>query len=206
MGEIAENPKFSRKLAGILAADIADYSALMSSDEARTVRDLKAHQAVVLPMIAEHSGRIIDTAGDGILAEFASVVNAVEFAVAIQKTMAERNTTVDPARRLQFRIGVNLGDVIHDDARVYDDGVNIAARLEAIAEPGGICLSGEASGRYKEDCRSPQSTSATSSSRTLSSQYVSTASTPHLHRALSRQDRHSAFPTSHRSPSFPSPT
>jgi adenylate cyclase len=149
MAENPENPKFSRKLAAILAADIAGYSALMGSDEARTVRDLKAHQAFILPMIAEHSGRIIDTAGDGILAEFASVVNAVECAVAIQKTMAERNATVDPAHRMQFWIGINLGDVIHDDARVYGDGVNVAARLEAIAEPGGICLSGEAYGQVQ---------------------------------------------------------
>ncbi len=132
-----------RRLAAILAADIAGYSALMGADEARTVRDLKAHQAVVLPMIGEHGGRIIDTAGDGILAEFGSVVNAVECAVAIQKTMAERNATVEADRQMQFRIGINLGDVIHDEARVYGDGVNIAARLEGIAEPGGICISGD---------------------------------------------------------------
>src|ERR1700681_4269674 len=107
-----------RRLAAILAADIAGYSALMGADEGLTVRDLKVHQAVVLPMIKEHGGRVIDTAGDGILAEFGSVVNAVECAGAFQKTMAERNTNVDPARRMQFRIGVNLGDVIHDEARV----------------------------------------------------------------------------------------
>ena len=131
----------SRKLAAILAADIAGYSALMGADEPRTVRDLKGHQAVVLPMIGEHSGRIIDTAGDGILAEFASVVNALECAVAIQTTMAERNATVAPERRMQFRIGVNLGDVIYDEARIYGDGINIAARLEGIAEPGGVFIS-----------------------------------------------------------------
>jgi adenylate cyclase len=138
------NAKIDRRLAAILAADIGGYSALMGSDEARTVRDLKAHQAVVLPMIREHGGRIIDTAGDGILAEFGSVVNAVECAVVVQKTMAERNVTVDAERQMQFRIGINLGDVIHDDARVYGDGVNIAARLEGIAEPGGICVSSAA--------------------------------------------------------------
>src|ERR1700741_86806 len=135
--EGTENPKFARKLAAILAADIAGYSALMGSDEERTVRDLKGHQAVILPRIASHGGRIIDTAGDGILAEFASVVNAVECAVAIQKIMAERNAAADPARRMQFRIGVNIGDVIYDEARIYGDGINIAARLEGIAEPGG---------------------------------------------------------------------
>jgi adenylate cyclase len=134
----------SRRLAAILAADIAGYSALMGADEARTVRDLKGHQAAVLPMVGRFGGRIIDTAGDGILAEFASVVNAVECALALQKTMAERNSAVEQARRMQFRIGVNLGDVIYDEARIYGDGVNVAARLEGIAEPGGICLSEDA--------------------------------------------------------------
>jgi adenylate cyclase len=138
------NPKTSRKLAAILAADIAGYSALMGADEARTVRDLKGHQAVILPMISDHGGRVIDTAGDGILAEFGSVVNAVECAVAVQKVIAERNADIPPDRRMQFRIGVNLGDVIHDEARVYGDGVNIAARLESIAEPGDICISDDA--------------------------------------------------------------
>ena len=113
----------------------------MGADEEATIHDLKAHQAVVLPMIGEHGGRIIDTAGDGVLAEFASVLNAVKCAVAVQKTMAERNANVDSAGRMQFRIGVNQGDVVFDDARVYGDGVNVAARLEAIAEPGGICIS-----------------------------------------------------------------
>ena len=108
-----------------------------------------------MPLVGEHGGRIIDTAGDGILAEFASVVNAVECAVAIQKTMAERNAGTNPERRMQFRIGVNLGDVIHDEQRVYGDGVNIAARLEAIAEPGGICLSGEAFGQVQRRLQLP---------------------------------------------------
>src|SRR5437899_150073 len=107
------NAKVQRRLAAILAADIAGYSALMGSDEARTVRDLKAHQTIILPMVGDHSGRIIDTAGDGILAEFASIVNAVECAVAIQKVVAERNSAVEADRRMQFRIGINLGDVIH---------------------------------------------------------------------------------------------
>src|SRR5882762_3850688 len=102
----------SRRLAAILAADIAGYSALMGADEERTVRDLKGHQAVVLPMIGTHGGRVIDTAGDGILAEFASVLNAVKCAVAVQEVMAERNATIDPLRRMQFRIGINQGDLI----------------------------------------------------------------------------------------------
>jgi class 3 adenylate cyclase/pimeloyl-ACP methyl ester carboxylesterase len=131
----------ARRLAAILAADIAGYSALMGADEARTVSDLKGHQAVVLPMVGEFSGRIIDTAGDGIMAEFASVVNAVECAVAIQRTMTERNGSVEPTRRMQYRIGINLGDVIYDEHRIFGDGINVAARLEGIAERGGICIS-----------------------------------------------------------------
>ena len=133
----------SRRLAAILAADIAGYSALMGSDEARTVSDLKGHQAVVLPMVGEFGGRVIDTAGDGILAEFPSVFNAVECAVAIQRTMVERNAAIEPGRRMEFRIGVNLGDVIYDNDQIFGDGVNVAARLEAIAEPGSICVSGK---------------------------------------------------------------
>src|SRR5262245_5980824 len=130
--EGAGSPRVPRRLAAIMAADIAGFSALMEIDEARTVHDLKGHQALVLPMVAQFGGRIIDTAGDGILAEFGSVVNAVECAVAIQDTMAKRNVHVDQNRRMQYRIGINQGDVVFDDARVYGDGVNVAARLEAI--------------------------------------------------------------------------
>jgi adenylate cyclase len=133
----------SRRLAAILSADIAGYSALMGADETRTVRDLKAHQAVVLPMVGQFGGRIIDTAGDGILAEFPSVVNAVKCGVAIQSKMAERNAAIEPECRMQFRIGINLGDVVCDEARIYGDGINVAARLESMAEPGGICISGK---------------------------------------------------------------
>jgi adenylate cyclase len=135
--------RMERRLSAILAADIAGYSTLMSADEARTVRDLKGHQAVVLPMIGEFAGRIIDTAGDGILAEFPSVVNAVECALAIQSKMAERNAAIEPDRRMQFRLGINIGDVVYDGARIYGDGINVAARLEGIAEAGGICISGK---------------------------------------------------------------
>jgi class 3 adenylate cyclase len=146
----------TRKLAAILAADIAGYSALMGADEARTVRDLKAHLAVVLPMVGDCGGRIIDLAGDGILAEFASVVNAVECALAIQEKMAERNAEVEVERRMRFRIGINLGDVIYDEGRLYGDGINIAARLEAIAQPGGISISSkvyeEINGRLDVAC------------------------------------------------------
>ena len=142
--EDIEGPKLTRRLAAILAADIVGYSAMMGSDDARTVRDLKAHQAAVLPLIGQFGGRLIDTAGDGILAEFSSVVNAVECAIAVQRTMAARNASVEARHRMQFRMGVNLGDVIYDEARIYGDGVNIAARLESIAEPGGIFISRQA--------------------------------------------------------------
>jgi len=131
----------NRRLAAILAADIAGYSRLMGEDEAATVRDLKGHQAAVLPLVSRYGGRIIDTAGDGILAEFPSVINATECAVEIQTVMATRNEEVSESRRMRFRIGINLGDVIHDEARIYGDGINVAARLEGIAEPGGICIS-----------------------------------------------------------------
>jgi adenylate cyclase len=127
-----------------LAADIAGYSALMGADEPRTVSDLKGHQAVVLPMVGDFGGRIIDTAGDGILAEFSSIVNAVECAVAIQRTMADRNTSIESARRMQFRMGINLGDVIYDHDRIFGDGINVAARLEGLAEPGGLSISEDA--------------------------------------------------------------
>src|SRR4249919_502862 len=143
MPEEQATERMERRLSAILAADIAGYSALMGADEARTVRDLKGHQAVVLPMVSEFGGRVIDTAGDGILAEFPSVLNAVECAVAIQRKMAERNAAIEPERRMEFRIGINLGDVIYDNDRIFGDGVNVAARLEGIAEPGSICVSGK---------------------------------------------------------------
>jgi len=139
----AGDTKIQRRLAAILAADIAGYSALMCADEESTVRDLKTHQSAIFPIIPTFSGRVIDTAGDGILAEFSSVLNALKCAVAIQEKMAERNAGIEPSRQMQFRIGLNQGDVVFDDTRLYGDGVNVAARLEAIAEPGGICLSGK---------------------------------------------------------------
>ena len=134
-------PREQRRLAAILAADVAGYSRLMGEDEAATVRELKAHQAAVLPLVARYGGRVIDTAGDGILAEFPSVINATECAIEIQTVMASRNEGVPEARRMRFRIGINLGDIIHDESRIYGDGINVAARLEGIAEPGGICIS-----------------------------------------------------------------
>ncbi len=129
----------SRKLAAILSADVAGYSALMSADEEGTVRKLRQVRDAVLPLIESFGGRVIDLAGDGILAEFPSAVRAVESAAAVQSCMADLNAKSDPP--MLFRIGVNVGDVIHEGERLYGDGINVAARLQAIAEPGGICIS-----------------------------------------------------------------
>src|SRR5262249_37811067 len=131
-----------RKLVAILAADVVGYSRLMEEDEAATVSELKGHQAAILPEVSRHGGRVIDTAGDGILAEFPSVINATQCAVEIQTIMATRNETQPESRRMRFRIGINLGDVIHDETRIYGDGVNVAARLQTYAEPGGVVVSG----------------------------------------------------------------
>ena len=131
-----------RKLTTILSADAVGYSRLMGEDEAGTLATLKAHRAAMSEQIAAHAGRIVNTAGDAVLAEFASVVNGVECAIAIQRELAERNAGLPEARRLPFRIGVNLGDVIVDGTDLYGEGVNIAARLQALAEPGGILISG----------------------------------------------------------------
>jgi len=131
----------TRRLAAILAADIVGYSRLMGEDEAGTARALREHRAAAAPLIAEHGGRIVKTTGDGALIEFGSVVGAVQCAIALQKLMTERNVGIPGERRMDLRIGVHLGDVLIDGDDIIGDGVNIAARLEGIAEPGGICIS-----------------------------------------------------------------
>src|SRR4030095_12942690 len=136
-----EEPSIQRRLAALLAADIAGYSRLMHEDEAPTGRDPHTPQSGILPLIGRHGGRIIDTAGDGIMAEFPSVIGATECAVEIQTVMAQRNEGVPESRLSLFCSGINLGDVIHDESRIYGDGINIAARLEALAEPGGVLVS-----------------------------------------------------------------
>ena len=131
-----------RRLAAILAADVVGCSRLMGVDEAGTLERLKAHrEALIEPGIAQHNGRVVKLMGDGLLAEFASVVDAVVCAAEVQRGMAERNAGVPEDGRIDFRIGVNLGDVIVEIDDIYGDGVNIAARLEGLAEPGGICVS-----------------------------------------------------------------
>ena len=132
----------TRRLAAILAADVAGYSRLMGLDEEGTHERLKAHLAqLVDPKIAEHRGRIVKNTGDGMLAEFASVVDAVRCATEVPRGMAERDLHRPVEQRIRFRIGVNLGDVIVEEHDIFGDGVNLAARLEALAEPGGICIS-----------------------------------------------------------------
>jgi adenylate cyclase len=134
--------RVERRLAAIFAGDVAGYSRLMGQDEAGTLARLKAHRReFVDAKIAEHKGRIVKTTGDGILIEFPSVVEAVACAVAIQRGIRERNAEIPADQRIEFRIGINLGDVIVEGGDIYGDGVNIAARLEALAEPGGICVS-----------------------------------------------------------------
>src|SRR5215468_8461629 len=137
-----------RRLAAILAADVAGYSRLMGADEEGTHERLRAlFREGIDPKINEHRGRIVKSTGDGILVEFASVIDAVRCAVAMQQEMAERNTGVAADRRIEFRVGVHQGDIIVEDADIFGDGVNVAARLEGLAEPGGICVSA----RVQED-------------------------------------------------------
>src|SRR5271169_189109 len=134
--------RVERRLAAILAADVAGYSRLMGVDEEGTLAALKASRREIIdPKIAEHRGRIVKTTGDGALVEFASAVDAVRCAMEIQRAMAERNAHIPEDRRVDFRIGINVGDIIIDEGDIYGDGVNIAARVEAMASPGAICLS-----------------------------------------------------------------
>ena len=125
-----------------MAADVAGYSRLMGADEEGTLDRLKKHQHELLdPKITEHDGRIVKTTGDGLLVEFASVIDAVRCAVEVQRTMAERNAGIPADRCITFRVGINVGDIIIDDGNIFGDGVNVAARLEGLAEAGGICVS-----------------------------------------------------------------
>ena len=134
----------TRKLAAIMAIDVVGYSRLMGEDEAGTARAVRDHREAARPIVARHGGRIVQIVGDGLLLEFPSVVGAVECAIAIQKLMVERNTETPEVRRIVYRIGVNLGDVLIEGDGILGDGVNIAARLEGICEPGGVLISGAA--------------------------------------------------------------
>lgn len=139
-----------RKLTTILSADVAGYSRMMSADEAGTFAVLKAYREVMTKLIADNRGRIVSTAGDSLLAEFASVVQAVECAVQIQRDLAERNAGLPDERQMRFRIGINLGDVLVESGDLYGDGVNVAARLQGMADPGGILISGTVFDQVKD--------------------------------------------------------
>jgi class 3 adenylate cyclase len=131
-----------RKLAAILSADVVGYSGLMAANEAATLETLKSYRGIIARLVVRRGGRVVNAPGDALLAEFPSAVEAVQAAIEIQKSLEGHNIELEPARRMQFRIGVNLGDVIEEpDGTIYGDGVNIAARMEALAEAGGVCIS-----------------------------------------------------------------
>src|SRR3989454_8293017 len=131
-----------RKLAAIFSADVKGYSRLMGEDDVGTIRTLTAYREVMTTLIQHHRGRVVDSPGDNLLAEFASVVDAVHCAVEVQQALKAKNAELPDQRKMEFRIGINLGDVVIEGERLYGDGVNIAARLESLADPGGICISG----------------------------------------------------------------
>ena len=137
-----EAPSVERKLAAIFAADVEGYSRLMGRDEVGTLRTLNRYRPIIDPLIASHRGRIFNTAGDSILADFASAVDAVQCAVAVQEAVAQENADRPAGEQMRFRIGLHVGDIIVQEDNLFGDAVNVAARLEALAEPGGICVSG----------------------------------------------------------------
>lgn len=144
-GAAAEGVTFQsveRQLKAILSADVKDYSRLMSEDERWTIQTLKDYRALIASHVRRHLGRVVDSPGDNVLAEFGSIVHAVECAVEIQRNLSSRNTALSHEKRMDYRIGLNLGDVVIDRGKLYGDGVNIAARIEKFAEPGGIAISG----------------------------------------------------------------
>ena len=146
--EPAGPARVERRLAAVLAADVAGYSRLIEAAEEATLARLKMLRAEIIdPRIAGHKGRIVKTTGDGLLVEFASVVDALRCAAEVQAAMAESNAPLPPDRRIEFRIGINVGDIVVEDGDIFGDGVNVAARLEGLAQPGGICVSA----RVQED-------------------------------------------------------
>ena len=133
--------KVTRKLRAIFSADVKGYSRLMTNDEAFTIKTLKEYRIVMSEIIKQHSGRVVDAPGDNMLAEFPSAVDAVQCSVEIQKKLKIRNKDLPDDKRLEFRIGINIGDVVQDGDSLYGEGVNIASRIEGLADPGGVCIS-----------------------------------------------------------------
>src|SRR6202171_4659707 len=152
-------PHVERRLAAILSADVKEYSRLMGADDVATVEMLTAYRTVLTALISQHRGRVVDAPGDNLLAEFASVVDAVQCSVSIQEELNARNADLPADRRMDFRIGVNLGEVIVESDRIYGDGVNIAARVQALAEGGGVCISGSVCDEISSKLRSEEHTS-----------------------------------------------
>ena len=142
--------KTKRKLIAVVHADVKGYSRMMGEDDEYTVRTLASNRQEMYRLVELHEGQVRDTAGDGFLVEFSSVVDAVKFSVEFQREMKKRNADIPEAKKMEFRIGVNIGDVIQDGGTIYGDGVNIAARLEGLADPGGICISGAAYEQVKK--------------------------------------------------------
>ncbi|MGA8582583.1 MAG: adenylate/guanylate cyclase domain-containing protein [Roseiarcus sp.] len=167
-----EAPPLERRLVAILAADVAGYSRLMGIDEEGTLATLSDFRLITDALIARHGGRICGTAGDSILAAFGSALAAVQCAIDIQTELATSNEVLDEDRRMQFRIGVNVGDVMVKEGDIFGDGVNIAARLEGLAEPGGICISRGIHDHVAKNCRTISKTWANKASRTSRSQFV----------------------------------
>jgi adenylate cyclase len=139
-------PHVERRLAAILSADVKEYSRLMGTDDVATVEMLTAYREAMTALISQHRGRVVNSQGDNLLAEFSSVVDAVQCSVGIQEELNTRNADLSADRRMDFRIGVNLGEVIVEGDRIYGDGVNIAARIQGLAEGGGVCISGSVCG------------------------------------------------------------
>ena len=132
---------FKRRLTAILSADAVEYSRLMGDDEEATIRTITEYRKIITEQVKQNDGRVVDSPGDNVFAEFASVVDALKCAVQTQSKITERNDNLPENREMKFRIGVNLGDIAEDGDRIYGDGVNVAARIESLAEPGGICIS-----------------------------------------------------------------
>jgi len=200
--------RVERRLAAILAADVVGYSRMMGADEAGTLARLKSLRVELIdPMVAEYGGRVVKTMGDGLLIEFPSAVDAVQHAVEMQNAIARRNADIPDGQELQFRIGINIGDVIVDGGDIYGDGINVAARLEEIAEPGGIAVSGMVYESVRNRLGVAFEARASSRSRTSPTRFGSTGSRKRWRNPRTRPRRQrTRFSASRRSPCCPSPT